>query len=306
LYGHPESGACWERHCYERLRAAGYKDVPDWPGVFFHDALKLLLIVYVDDFKLAGPAKNMDKGWGLIRKDILMGEPEPAGKYSGCMHFFEDITIDGPKGPRSARRVVYDMEDFLGQCVSRYLELADDPHLKLRKVNAPFVDETQDENSVAVQDGSSAPTGRLQPIACRVLMKLLYAARMARFDLLRATCALATMITKWSPECDRRLHRLVCYVDSSLKHRQVSVVTDRPEDLSLELFCDADFASDKASRRSTSGVYLRLCGPEGSRAGLTGVSKKQSCISTSTPEAEMVALGTPGKGGGRALKKADV
>eukprot|EP00975_Prorocentrum_lima_P026488 5569412-Prorocentrum_lima.AAC.1 len=30
------------------------------------------------------------------------------------------------------------------------------------------------------------PMGQLQPIAARVLMKILYGARMARFDLLRA------------------------------------------------------------------------------------------------------------------------
>ena len=36
-------------------------------------------------------------------------------------------------------------------------------------------------------------------------MKVLYAARYARFDLLRAVCYLAQYITKWDQECDRRL-----------------------------------------------------------------------------------------------------
>ena len=66
--------------------------------------------------------------------------------------------------------------------------------------------------------------GELQPIACRVLMKVLYAARMARFDLLRATCVLATNIAKWTPECDRMLHRLVYYIDSTLKHRMTGTI----------------------------------------------------------------------------------
>ena len=38
--------------------------------------------------------------------------------------------------------------------------------------------------------------GRLQPIAARVLMKVLYGARLARFDLLRVVCYLATFKTK--------------------------------------------------------------------------------------------------------------
>ena len=59
--------------------------------------------------------------------------------------------------------------------------------------------------------------GRLQPIASKVLMKILFAARMARPDLLRATQSLASRVTKWSIECDIALHRLVAYVHSSTK-----------------------------------------------------------------------------------------
>eukprot|EP00972_Heterocapsa_arctica_P074399 10979539-Heterocapsa_arctica.AAC.1 len=47
-------------------------------------------------------------------------------------------------------------------------------------------------------------------------MKILDGARLARFDLLRAVGALATKITKWDSRCDRMLHRLVCYIHSSL------------------------------------------------------------------------------------------
>ena len=55
----------------------------------------------------------------------------------------------------------------------------------------------------------SPDEGRLQPIAAKVLMKILCAARLCRFDLLRAVCHLAIFVTKWTSECDRELHRLV-------------------------------------------------------------------------------------------------
>ena len=58
--------------------------------------------------------------------------------------------------------------------------------------------------------------GILQPIAASCLMKVLYGARMARPDLLRATCYLARLITKWTTACDKMLHRLMCYISSSL------------------------------------------------------------------------------------------
>ena len=45
-----------------------------------------MLIVYVDYFKLAGPAANIAEGWKLIRNGIITGEPEPIGRYLGCEH----------------------------------------------------------------------------------------------------------------------------------------------------------------------------------------------------------------------------
>ena len=64
--------------------------------------------------------------------------------------------------------------------------------------------------------------GVLGPIAAQVLMQILYTAQYCRHDLLRATGRLATMIAKWNSECDRRLHRLVCYVNSCLLYTSPS------------------------------------------------------------------------------------
>ena len=35
--------------------------------MYFHKELKLLLVMYVDDLKLAGPAQNLTKGWGDVK-----------------------------------------------------------------------------------------------------------------------------------------------------------------------------------------------------------------------------------------------
>ena len=55
LYGRPDSGGHWERHCDERLRKAGFRPVADWRSCYVHPAWHLLLVVYVDDFKMASP-----------------------------------------------------------------------------------------------------------------------------------------------------------------------------------------------------------------------------------------------------------
>ena len=65
-------------------------------------------------------------------------------------------------------------------------------------------------------------------------------------------------------------------------------IGDGLEELRLHLYCDADFAGDRESMKSTTGVHMALQGP-GSFYPLAGVSKKQTCQSHSTPEAEMVS-----------------
>ena len=130
--------------------------------------------------------------------------------------------------------------------------------------------------------------GRLQPIAAKVLMKILYAARLCRFDLLRAVCHLATFVTKWTSECDRKLHRLVCYINSSKHLRMIGWVGDDLSALQPHLFADADFAGCTATQRSTSGYHFAIRGPN-TCFPITGVSRRQICVSHSTPEAEIVS-----------------
>ena len=139
---------------------------------------------------------------------------------------------------------------------------------------------------VTLQDGSAQ--GRLQPIAASILMGILYAARMARFDVLRATCRLACYTTCWTKACDVRLMRIMSYINTTLSHIQVGWVGEPISELQLQIYADADFAGCKRTQRSTSGIHLNVEGND-SRFPLIGICKRQGCVSNSTPEAEMLA-----------------
>ena len=91
LYGHPDSGGIWEKHCETQLKKVGFEAVLTdiWKSVFYHPVKKLLLVVYVDDFKLAGPKDNIKEGWKTISSVIDMDPPEDIGRYFGCMHRHE-------------------------------------------------------------------------------------------------------------------------------------------------------------------------------------------------------------------------
>ena len=139
--------------------------------------------------------------------------------------------------------------------MDRYCDLAKVSRDSLKFAATPFHDT---KIARAIQEGE--PGGRLQPIASKVLMKVLFAARMARWDLLRATQSLASRVTKWSRGCDTALHRLICYINSSLGTYMQGFIGDKIGDCKLWLFCDADWAGEHDSK-STSGCALFLVGP---------------------------------------------
>ena len=110
---------------------------------------------------------------------------------------------------------------------------------------------------------------------------------MARFDLLRPTCKLACYIACWTPMCGRQLLQLVSCIHSAYERRLAGwLVQDEP--WAPRIYADADFAGDPATQRSAAGVHLCIDG-ENSHFPLHGVSKRQDCASSSTPEAELVS-----------------
>ena len=78
------------------------------------------------------------------------------------------------------------------------------------------------------------------------------------------------------------------FIHNSYHIRMTGWVGDAPAQLVQHCFGDADFAGCAKTSRSTSGVHICLLGPN-TVFLLVGQSKKQGCVSHSTPEAEIVA-----------------
>ena len=45
----------------------------NWPSCYRHEELKLMLVVYVDDFKMAGPSAYLAAGWKEVKEAVNMG-----------------------------------------------------------------------------------------------------------------------------------------------------------------------------------------------------------------------------------------
>ena len=95
------------------------------------------MVVYVDDFKLAGPAKNLAAGWALIRSKIKTDPPHPVDIFLGCKH--TQFTRKLPDTGVQVRGIEYDLSDFLVSCVDRYKDLA--KVTVMRRASTPFLAE---------------------------------------------------------------------------------------------------------------------------------------------------------------------
>ena len=92
------------------------------------------------------------------------------------------------------------------QCVDRYIELSGMDRKSLRKVATPTID----DHLLAPEDHITK--GKLTDVCSKIVLKVLYLARIKRIDLLYAVNMLAREVTKWTTACDKRLHRLICYL----------------------------------------------------------------------------------------------
>jgi len=160
LYGHPDSGGMWERHCHKSLTELGFVKVPDWDSVYYHSGLKLLLSVYVDDFKMAGPTKNLQKGWDLIRSKIEIEDPMAFHLFLGCIHRRFTATIpaefnssaSSPEGSiAEATGMEYDMQSYFIQSLELYERLTKQYYgqtVEYKSVQTPFATEDEMRNSL--------------------------------------------------------------------------------------------------------------------------------------------------------------
>jgi len=87
LYGHPESGAHWERHLTAKILEIGGQPIENHPSSFFFPEERMLLSVYVDDLLMSGPEELHEKIWSKLKASgIKFEEPEPVERFLGRLH----------------------------------------------------------------------------------------------------------------------------------------------------------------------------------------------------------------------------
>ena len=82
----------------------------------------MFLIIYVDDFKLAGKKENLPEAWRrIVDGGIVLDEPAGLNHFLGCRHIKSEVV----RGDGSVVTTMeYDFESSLHNSVARYKALA--------------------------------------------------------------------------------------------------------------------------------------------------------------------------------------
>jgi hypothetical protein len=193
--------------------------IPAHPGKWAHKDAKAMLAVYLDDLLMTAPLSHEKALWRALEARVNFDEePSELAKFLGA---HRQLSKTGNVTTGRAQ-----MREFLLDAVARYMEETGEKTLS--GARTPYLPENFSPK------GGEEP-GAFAKSCSSHLMKLLFAARLARPDVLVAMNRLASKVTTWNLSHDRALRRLMQYVQHTADLELVSQLSS--EDLQTAALC---------------------------------------------------------------------
>ena len=146
---------------------------------------------YVGDILVSGPTDRHAPFWDELQRHLEIDEPTDVNRVLGRGHEF---VRNG-----DATACTFKMTEFIDNACSMYEELSG---RKLKPAPSPYVP----EGSLTDDDWDNR--GSLSKEASRVVMKILWGARLSRPDLMKGIADLTRRLTVETRTDGKRLHRL--------------------------------------------------------------------------------------------------
>ena len=225
----------------------------------------LILIAYIDDLILASKNATLAKAFTThLNKTWQVSEPETLNRYLG-IHFTR-LSCGGWS---------YSAKAYIQKAAKKYTRYPLHPH----KTPLPT------GYTVIINPDDPVPQDRIKHFQS-ILGTLLYCSTTVRLDATHAISTLAQYSTSPSEELVKMAYRVLAYLlatqDFSIKYTLPPNVT---ESYTLYGYCDAGFAGDPQTRRSSEGYVIIING-----GAISWCSKRQPLVCLSTCEAELVSL----------------
>ena len=253
LYGHPESGALWEKHLASILITLGWKKCDSHPGIWIHTS-GAVLAVYVDDFLTVAPRDKEGKLWADIAVQVSLDEEQALiGKFFGAHHVF--------KKNGNITTLNVELDRFMKDAAAIYA--AEIGATKLAEARKPYLPENIWDFAPkgGEQAGEQSATYVLFALDEAALNRASQPPRHHRGD-----TRLASKVSSWNTSHDRAFKRLMQYVATKPDLRLHSTLsTEGLADTQLVMSPDADLAGDFETAKSTTGMFLEFRSRDGAR-----------------------------------------
>ncbi|XP_044715969.1 reverse transcriptase (RNA-dependent DNA polymerase) domain-containing protein [Hirsutella rhossiliensis] len=261
LYGLRKSPLLWHRELTNTLKKLGFKPVPHEPCCLTLNGI--IVFFYVDDIVFAYQRKNESRAQAL--------EAQMREKYQltggNSLQWFLGIEIlrDREKG-------------FIWLSQASYIDKISRLAKKHRSFDTPMgVNELFPFNGIA----SFADINSYQV----KIGSVLYAAVITRPDIAFVTSKLSKFNPNPGPKHHEAADRVICYLQQT---KGLALRLGGGDD--FEVASDASFADNSSDRKSSQAFAMKLFG------GLIGWrANKQDTVTTSTTEAELLALSQAAK-----------
>jgi hypothetical protein len=265
LYGLRESPLLWQRHLTETLSRIGFTPVPHEPCCFAKNGV--LLFFYVDDIVVAYQKDKKKEAESSINS--IKAKYQLSG--GGDLQWFLGIEIIRD---RKRRLIWLSQSDYIDK-ISNLAPQTEGA--------APLTPMTDKELLPSHEIASPASINRYQ----RKVGSILYAAVITRIDIAFAASRLARFNMNPGQEHHEAADRVLRYLRGTKYH--ALQLGGEGED-TFVVASDASFADNSIDRKSSQAYVMRLFG------GTIGWrANKQDTVTTSTTEAELLALAQASK-----------
>ena len=267
LYGLPEAGKRWQDDIRETLLSLHLKPCPDDPALYSDH--QMIVMVFVDDFFAVYPKK------ASARAEAVKAALQQRYQMKDCGELTQFIGVRIVRD-RSTRRLWINQASYIEKLIGRF----NIPYQNRVKTPLPSAFNMHDEPGDSNNTDTSFTTDYQQKIG-----STLYAAVWTRPDTAWSNQVLSRRLTKPALRHMKAANHLLTYLYQT---KDLSICYDGLRQSKsgkvFEGFSDASYA-DNSDRKSSAGYVFTLYG-----GPVDWVSQKQKVITTSTTEAELLAL----------------
>lgn len=255
LYGLKQSPRCWNKRFMQFIKKVGLKSSTADPCLFYRNCGKrsLYVVIYVDDGLVIGSTEDEVQ-------EFLTQLKEEFKITLGSLKNFLGMQLKCQKDGS----IFINQEGYISKILKQY---------RMDKCNAVSTPASREELNNKEKLEEEIPYRQ-------AIGSLMYLMTATRPDIAFALNKVARVMDKPTKDNWTEVKRIFKYLRGTSNYG----ITYKKDSGHLKVFTDADFAGDKITRRSTTGMVAML-----SQGAISWTSQLQRSVTLSTTEAEIVA-----------------